>query len=459
MPSRWLATLLGVPARAALTAGIAAAVAFAAGGFLFREQLHHEQLAHEATAVSAALTPLATELRADVNIGLDAGWLLISESGEVGSWSPDLDPYLPEGLGQLHDHTYRPNTVTFHSLTIEAPQEGAVSPLAGRTVEVVCANFAFVAGTGAGLYLNGVPAGERGTLCKLALPRRADQTAATVDRFIAIGMLVTALVVGAIGWLVTSMALRSVTAITRRLAQISGLRVDQRVPVPCSRDAVAALALTVNLTLDRLQRAAQQQRRFIADASHELRSPIATLSSSLEVALAYPDRVGWRRIVADAHVEAGRLQALVDDLLTLARLEEPTAQPTGEVDLAALVYEQVTERKAARSDGPSLVAQPGEPIMIRAYPNLLNRMIRNLLDNAERHAQNTVWADVTSDPDGRVTLTVTNDGPPIPDSEHENIFLPFVRLDDARSRDTGGAGLDSPSSGKQRYTMAAPQAR
>lgn len=449
----------GIQARAALAAAIAAAIAFGVGGFLFRQQLYREQLAHEATAVAAALKPLATEttpLRAGVNTSLDSGWLLLTEGGELRIWSPDLDPFLldsdgwggdqgdpvaaPKGLDSLRSRPFSPNTMSYHSLTFGSTREGGTSLLAGRTVEVICADFAFAPGKGAEFEFEGPP-GDRGTFCKIIQPWRADQAAAAVGRFILIGMLLTALVVGGIGWLVTGTALRPVKAISRRLADITDLQLNHRVPVPASKDAIAELARTVNCTLDRLHVAAERQRRFIADASHELRSPITNLGSALEVALTYPEHANWRQVVADANAETVRLQTLVDDLLTLARLERRATPPTGKVDLAALVYEHMANRQALKPNGSRFIAEPREPIMIFADRILLDRILRNLLDNADRHARTTVQADVSTNGSGEVTLTVTNDGPPIPDQERENVFLPFTRLDDARSRNAGGAGL------------------
>lgn len=439
MRKRWLATMLGVPARAALTAAVAAAVAFAVGGFLFREQLYREQLAHEATGITASLSRLANDSSSKTLVlAPDHGWWTVDEHGKFDKWSRDLDPFLPGGLRPLPGPSV-PGEVVYHTVALGPARKGTSSPLERRKLEVICASIASIAVTGPGHTINRLP-GDHRIFCQIALPNRADETAATVKRFIAIGMLVTALVVGGIGWLVTRMALRPVNAISHKFAQISDLRLDQRVPVPGSRDAVAVLARTVNQALDRLQHAAQRQRRFIADASHELRSPITGLSSALEVALTYPHQTDWRQIVANAHRETTRLHTLVDDLLTLVRLDEPMAPPTREVDLAALVYEHITERQASRREGADFLADFREPAMILAHPNLIDRMLRNLLDNAARHAATMIRADI-SDLPGQIKLTVTNDGPPIPTCEQENIFLPFTRLDDARSRHTGGAGL------------------
>ncbi|MEV0698668.1 ATP-binding protein [Saccharopolyspora sp. NPDC050389] len=257
----------------------------------------------------------------------------------------------------------------------------------------------------------------------------------TLAFFVPFAVLLTALA----AWFASGRALRPVEAIRRELAEVSESQLDRRVPVPRSRDEVARLARTTNATLDRLQHAHDQQERFVADASHELRSPLANLRAGLEVALAHPDRVDWPEVAHRSLLDVQRLQRITADLLQLA--VDPAGQPapSAVVDLADVVAEQVAERsfdpggRTVRSivDGPAPVA--GEPVQ-------LERLLRNLLDNAVRHAHSAVTVRVGQQAD-EVVLEVLDDGPGIPVEDRERVFGRFARLDDARTRDAGGSGL------------------
>lgn len=182
---------------------------------------------------------------------------------------------------------------------------------------------------------------------------------------------------------------------------------------------LAWLAVTTSDTLVRLNSALERQRRFTSDASHELRTPLASARTQLEVLLAHPDRIDWRRTAENTVLDLDRMQAVVTDLLYLARLAGPVGLER--VDLAALV------------DVPGPVEVMGD----RAH---LERVVRNLLDNAERHASSRVEVSVVVE-SGAAVLRVVDDGPGIPEVDRERVFEPFVRLDEGRARDEGGAGL------------------
>jgi signal transduction histidine kinase len=186
--------------------------------------------------------------------------------------------------------------------------------------------------------------------------------------------------------------------------------------------------------LDRLEAGGARQRAFVADAAHELRSPLAVLRTVLEVALVHPDPDGPEATLATACEEVLRMTRLVDDLLLLARLDAgaPTTRAGGraqEVDLAEVVRELV----------PDGVVLDLAPARVVADPDALVRVVRNLVDNALRHAMRTVH--VTVRPGEPVELLVDDDGPGIPDSERERVFDRFHRLDTPRTRDAGGSGL------------------
>ncbi|MFI1972035.1 sensor histidine kinase [Streptomyces cinnamoneus] len=255
---------------------------------------------------------------------------------------------------------------------------------------------------------------------------------------------VTTALVAAVTWFATGRVLHPVEAIRTQFADLTAHHLDRRVPVPGTDDEVARLARTMNSTLDRLEVNVAQQRRFVADASHELRSPLAALRAELEIALAHPDRADWRNVVDGALGDTRRLQDLTTDLLLLARLDASGSAGLpggGPVDLAALVREETGRRRTPDHLALRVEAVPG-PVPLRGHRALLTRLLGNLLDNAERHAAREIEVRLAHEAGGhRAVLHVQDDGPGIPPADRERVFERFTRLDDARTRDTGGAGL------------------
>ncbi|MFF3781430.1 ATP-binding protein [Streptomyces sp. NPDC001933] len=269
-------------------------------------------------------------------------------------------------------------------------------------------------------------------------PLAAEQEAVgTVRGAMLIGLPLLLLVVAGVTWLVTRRALRPVEGIRREMAAITASEdLSRRVPEPGSRDEVARLARTTNETLTALEASVDRQRRFVADASHELRSPIASLRTQLEVGAAHPELLDLPGAVADTV----RLQALAADLLLLARLDAGERPGRTVVDLGALVREEVSQRTGDRIAVTVSVPDSG-PFEVAGSRGQLARVIGNLLDNAERHARSAVTVSVRAAERGGVVVAVTDDGAGVPPDERERIFERFVRLDDARTRDDGGAGL------------------
>ncbi|MEU1424143.1 ATP-binding protein [Kitasatospora sp. NPDC005751] len=248
------------------------------------------------------------------------------------------------------------------------------------------------------------------------------------------------LTVGALTWRATGRALRPVEAIRAEVAAIGDRDLDRRVPDPRSDDEIARLAGTMNAMLERLEAAGTRQRRFIADASHELRSPLAVLRTQLEVALTHPDAEVRADLVAGALQDTERLQSLATDLLLLARLDAGGHHhPDEPVRLTELV------RTTARAYGPEphpVVLDAPDEITVTGNALWLGRLLTNLLDNARRHARHRVTVRLFEDSaTGYAVLDVSNDGPRIDPADRERIFERFTRLDDARSRDDGGSGL------------------
>jgi len=258
----------------------------------------------------------------------------------------------------------------------------------------------------------------------------------TFGRVISIVVPVLVALLALSTWLVVGRALRPVEAIRSRVAQIGAGELDRRVPDPGTGDEVGRLATTMNRMLDRLQRSSQRQRRFVSDASHELRSPLASLRTQLEVALAHPERAEWPAVAAGVLEEGGRMERLVDDLLALARADEGAALAhTEEVDLGEMIAAE-----AERVEGLTVDTSAVAPVVVRGDAQSLRRAVRNLLDNARRHAASRIVLRVTLEGD-EVVAVVEDDGSGIPEAEREQVFERFARLEESRDRDAGGTGL------------------
>jgi signal transduction histidine kinase len=227
-----------------------------------------------------------------------------------------------------------------------------------------------------------------------------------------------------------------VEAIRRQASTITARDLHRRVPEPATNDEIARLAATMNKMLGRLEAAQANQHRFISDASHELRSPVASLKTAGEVALAYPLQRDWPDVVRDMLVDAARLESLVAELLDTASLDENPG-PSEDIELGQLVATEVGELRS----GGIEVDMPGTgDTWVRANRSQLRRLIRNLLDNAVRHATHRVAVGVETN-GTVVAIHVDDDGPGIPIDQREYVFERFGRLDEARSRDAGGVGL------------------
>jgi signal transduction histidine kinase len=245
-----------------------------------------------------------------------------------------------------------------------------------------------------------------------------------------------------IAWRVIGWTLRPVEQLRAGAEQISRTRrisrpnSGERLPVPPAADEIRALAITLNEMLDRLAEANERQRAFVADAAHELRSPLASIQTQLEVA----QRLGeGGTLPADLLVDVKRLSGLVEDLLLLARADADTKPPARLALINA--RDLVADVTKASSDArvPVEVAYD-EPMMIMGDAEELRRALWNLIDNAVRHARTRVEVAARVDHDQAV-VSVSDDGPGIPPQDRERVFERFTRLDGARERSSGGAGL------------------
>ncbi|ASQ94417.1 HAMP domain-containing sensor histidine kinase [Streptomyces sp. 11-1-2] len=286
----------------------------------------------------------------------------------------------------------------------------------------------------------GVAADAKLRVYVVVLPYTAEENTKITDRLLLRAGLVSLVLIAAAAYFAVRIALRPVEAIRVLTASVTASDPRERVTVPATGHEITALATTINSTLQRLDNAAAQQRRFVADAAHELRSPLTTLLASLEVALAYPERTDWPAAATTAARQTRRLQALAEDLLLLARLDTrtPIADPET-VDLTALAS-RLTEQYPLTERPLTLTCDSAAPAHAHGSPDEYERLLRNLIDNAARHAAHRVQITIRNQ-DAWVVLTVHDDGPGVPTEDAERIFERFVRLDDARSRDHGGTGL------------------
>ena len=261
---------------------------------------------------------------------------------------------------------------------------------------------------------------------------------AVVILLLVIGIPILVAVTAATTWMVVGRTLAPVEAIRRRVGEITERDLTRRIPRGAGDDEIARLAGTMNQMLARLEHAQNRQRRFVSDASHELRSPLATVRHELEVALAAPDAVDVPRMAADLLAETVRQQRLVDDLLALARADEAGAGPSATIDLDDLVLAEA--RRIRGHAGITVDARGVGAGRVLGDQTGLSRMLRNLVDNALRHADSAILLRL-GEHHGTVHLMVGNDGPPIAPEDRDRIFERFARLDGARARQDGGAGL------------------
>ncbi|MFI6578291.1 sensor histidine kinase [Nocardiopsis sp. NPDC050513] len=248
---------------------------------------------------------------------------------------------------------------------------------------------------------------------------------------------------GLVTWYGVGRALRPVGRISAELDRLSASNLDRRLPVPRSHDEIARLARTANASLERLAEAVAKQRRFVSDASHELRNPIAGMRARIEVELSDPDPDPWARelLLTALLADTERLENIVADLLELARLDTGAVADSQRVDLSALVADEIVGRR----NGPVIRVHSAGPVWVLVNRLRITRVLTNLLANAERHARSRI--EVTVDREGEsAVLRVHDDGAGVPERDRGRVFERFARLQESRERDPGGSGLGLPIS-------------
>ena len=437
-------------ARTALAAGLVALVLFAAGAWEMRHVAYDQQMREaQSDARQQADLILSNTSTASSPTGDQWGKYPYEEVTSVGllGSSSGLKAFETHGQAFMPKPAAGTTGLPFWgSATAAFPKTDATatSPLAGTSVTAVTAtlqvsDLSTPAGVQAGTDKPGFSAEAQVRVYVFVTTGAAQAAVAALDRVLYPAVPAAALLVAAVAFLTTRRALRPVEQIRARTDAVNASDPRERVAVPDTGDEIARLAVTINTTLERLDTAARTQRRFVADAAHELRSPLASLLATLEVAEAYPEQADWPGTVATAAGQARRIQALADDLLLLARLDAAPATNDQAVDVAAIAQD-VAADTVARRDLVSVLDDTGGRALIEGNPAQIERMLRNLVDNATRYARTRVEISIRADR-AEVALTVEDDGPGIPPGDRERVFERFTRLDDDRSRETGGSGL------------------
>ena len=244
--------------------------------------------------------------------------------------------------------------------------------------------------------------------------------------------------VGVAVWVLVGRSLKTVERIRRQVAEIDGQRLSERVEVPPTGDEIAALAATMNQMLDKLERSDSTHRAFFSDASHELRSPLSTLVTTAEVASMDDTGKTWLDMQQTVLNESSRMQSLVEDLLTLAKVDAHQLQlDIQEVDLEDVLDSEITRLRTVSSLQINAELQPAR---VRGDERRLSQVFRNVLDNAARYAKSAIIVKMERRPD-EVVVSVDNDGEIISAQDRSRVFERFARLDASRSSDRGGSGL------------------
>ena len=418
---RWLLRLLplGISARSAAVSGIVVLFALTIAGAGLDVVLYRSLLDGVDDATAARVATIADALRSDSPDELDRSLLatdqhvvaiqLIAPDGKViaRSASAPGKPLIPISQFDLDLRRGMPDDAV--------PTDNM--RVSGQKVDTKFGQYTVLVGGGS---------------------EAVEATARTVALLLLCGAPIIVGVAAAASYWLVRRSLQSVDAIRCRVAEISTSDLAERVPVPASRDSISALAVTMNEMLARIEAGHRVQQRFVSDASHELRSPLATIISGLEAAEAHPELLDAELAIDTLLPEAHRMQTLIEDLLLLARADEQSLVLRREqVALGDLA--EVEAARARRVPGRTIHTDIA-PVGLTGDPAAVSRVIRNLVDNAVRHAKSRIDIGVGSRDDTAI-FTVADDGPGIAPAERDRVFGRFVRLDSDRARSGGGTGL------------------
>jgi heavy metal sensor kinase len=269
-----------------------------------------------------------------------------------------------------------------------------------------------------------------------------------LSRVLLVATPLIVLVTAGVSWWVASSALRPVTIMAAQAEAMTGRSADWRLDAPTVTDELGQLARAFNRLLTRLGTASQMQRQFMADASHELRTPVSVIQTAAEVTLERPVREDWeyREALTIVNEQSTRLSRMVEDMLVLARADAGghrlTRRPVYVDEIVAECVRAVSVVAATRDIELVTVIEPD--VSVDADDGLLHQLVTNLLDNAVQYTPPGGSVTVSVDDDAAAaTITVSDTGSGIPPADRERVFERFVRLDPARSA-TSGAGLGLP---------------
>lgn len=412
---------IGVRWRSTAAAVLVVAVALILGGLALVLVLRHSLVNNVDATVVQRAKDIAAQIGSDdidaavptINASAGDGTLVqvVDETGAVVLSSPSLD-----GEAAITSTAPAPGDVTKQNLSISAND--------AETYRVVSVSVD----------------SNVGPVVVVTAQSLSDvsSTYRTVATLLAVGSPFLLLAVGIATWFAVGRSLAAVDRMRLRVETIEATDLHQRVPVPKAEDEVARLAITMNEMLDRLESSASTQRRFVADASHELRSPLASLRASLDVASRTSQPGSWAEATLVMSDEVDRMTALVSQLLLLAKADEDALlMRRVDVDLDDLVG---GEARRLRSQTSLQVDVDAPPTRVVGDPDRLAELLRNLTDNAASYARSTIEITLRTTA-GTVVLSVDDDGPGIPAKDRVRVTERFVRLEEHRSRSQGGAGL------------------
>jgi len=408
----------GIPVRSALAAAAVVLIAFLAMAAVVLGVLHRQLLTDVDAAADRRVRDVVAGLQFDPPAELDTGLLATDSQIAVVQVIDSSGALVRESARAPRDPLADPALFGgARTMVSTESEDGKDLRVGGATVDRQGTRYTIVVGAdGTGV----------------------ESTVTTVAVLLLIAMPMVVAGAAAATFVLVRRSLRSVEAIRLRVADISAHDLSERVPVPAHRDEVSALAVTMNDMLARIQSGHAAQRRFVGDASHELRSPLSTIISALEVGLTHPELLKPDLVGETVLPEAQRMQTLIDDLLLLARADEHGVPlRTADVDLDDLA---AAEARRVTSVTPHTVHADLAPARLTGDADALTRALRNLLENAVRHAHSRVEVSVGAN-EKTVWLQVADDGPGIPTGERLRVFDRFVRLDSDRSRTGGGSGL------------------
>ncbi|CAM4017045.1 HAMP domain-containing sensor histidine kinase [Nocardiopsis rhodophaea] len=398
---------------AVVVVGAALVLAITGASLITRDAIQRD-ISDRTAAAARHVVELAQQRRIDGPIPAQGGVTrlqVVDEDGRVVAASATLQGYAP--------------------LTHARPENGDF-----RIDTTVCRTSAAVAGCLTVVGFREKKSAYGDVMVYAAARQPAVLSGIVLELMLVVLGLVVLAVVGWVTWWGVGRTLRPVETIRADLERLTASELDRRLTVPDTGDEIADLARTANATLDRLETAMQRQARFVADASHELRNPIAGLRVRLELQLSEPEGEEVAETLRGALADIERLEGIVNDLLELARLDADVATARESVDLAELAAREVRGRVTAKEVTTALT--PGT--VVAGNRLRLARLLVNLLANAERHAQNRILVTVGAEGDDAV-LRVHDDGHGIAPEDREQIFERFSRLSESRRRDPGGSGL------------------